>query len=168
MVGSSFAFGRPRRGVVFDQGRWCDRGLDRRWLSSVTDQPAFPSRASTRSALPDNIAANPASRTFDFQTKPSIVLDQIRKAVADGIPPGVVLADASYGADMKFQAGLLKLDLDYIVGIQPNSSVWTDGRGPLSAKTWNGRPNACNVQKTTSSSWPRTWLCRCRHPPGRT
>jgi len=38
------------------------------------------------------------------------------------------------GADMKFQAGLLALELDYVVGVQPNSSVWQGGKGPLSAK----------------------------------
>jgi SRSO17 transposase len=34
-----------------------------------------------------------------FATKPQIALEQIRTAQADGIPPGVVLADAGYGAD---------------------------------------------------------------------
>ena len=51
----------------------------------------------------------------------------------------MVLADAGYGADMKFQTGLLELDLDYIVGVQPNSSVWQGGQGPLPAKTWSGQ-----------------------------
>ena len=68
-----------------------------------------------------------------------MALDQIRKAMADGILPSVVLADAGYGADMKFQTGLLELGLDYIVGIQPNSSVWTDGKTPLPAKSWSGQ-----------------------------
>ena len=34
-----------------------------------------------------------------FQTKPQIALDQIRTAKAQGIAPGVILADAGYGAD---------------------------------------------------------------------
>jgi SRSO17 transposase len=96
--------------------------------------------------LPKDWAGDPARRAkagvpeaITFQTKPSIALDQIRKAVADGLPPGVVLADAGYGADMKFQAGLLELGLDYVVGIQPNSSVWTDGKAPLPAKSWSGQ-----------------------------
>ncbi|MDH3664909.1 MAG: IS701 family transposase [Alphaproteobacteria bacterium] len=96
--------------------------------------------------LPKDWAGDPARRAkagvpdeITFQTKPSIALDQIRKAVADGIPPGVVLADAGYGADMKFQTGLLELGLDYIVGIQPNSSVWTDGKAPKPAKPWSGQ-----------------------------
>ena len=83
-----------------------------------------------KAGVPDEIA---------FQTKPSMALDQIRKGMADGIPPGVVLADAGYGADMKFQKGLLELGLDYIVGIQPNSSIWTDGKAPLPAKSWSGQ-----------------------------
>ena len=108
----------------------------------------------------------PGRRQIDFQTKPAIALDQIRQAVADGVPPGVVLADAGYGADMKFQAGLLDLALSYVpvcrseaskirhdkpdlrrdaaaggdvLGVQPNSSVWPDGEGPLPAKAWSGQ-----------------------------
>jgi SRSO17 transposase len=96
--------------------------------------------------LPKDWAGDPVRRAkvgvpdeIAFQTKPSIALDQIRKAVADDIPLGVVLADAGYGADMKFQTGLLELGLDYVVGIQPNSSVWTDGKVPKPAKPWSGQ-----------------------------
>ncbi len=68
------------------------------------------------------------------QLMPVIALDQIKRTVADRVPPGVVLADAGYSADMKFQAGLLDLDLPHILGVQPNSSVWPDNEGPLPAK----------------------------------
>jgi SRSO17 transposase len=33
----------------------------------------------------------------EFQTKPEIALQQIRQAVAQNVPAGVVLADAGYG-----------------------------------------------------------------------
>ena len=68
-----------------------------------------------KAKIPDNIA---------FQTKPAIALDQIRAAQAAGVPPGVVLADAGYGADGAFRAGLSALALDYVVGVQPTLSVW--------------------------------------------
>jgi SRSO17 transposase len=41
-----------------------------------------------------------------FATKPQIALAQIRAALAQGVPPGVVLSDAGYGADMDFQVRL--------------------------------------------------------------
>jgi SRSO17 transposase len=66
-----------------------------------------------------------------FQTKPAIALDQIRAAKAAGIAPGVVLADAGYGVDGAFRAGLSALDLDYVVGVQPTLSVWRPGETPL-------------------------------------
>jgi SRSO17 transposase len=74
-----------------------------------------------------------------FQTKPEIALEQIRDALRQGVSPGVVLADAGYGADMDFQEGLLGPDLAYVVGIQPNTSLWPPGKGPLPAKPWPGR-----------------------------
>lgn len=74
-----------------------------------------------------------------FQTKPQIALDQIKAAKAGGIAPGVILADAGYGADGGFRAGLTELDLTYVVGAQPTLSVWRPGEGPLPPKPWSGK-----------------------------
>jgi SRSO17 transposase len=74
-----------------------------------------------------------------FQTKPEIALDQIRKAVEDEVTPAPVLADAAYGIDSKFRAGLTELGLTYVVGVQSSTSVWAPGQGPLPAKPWSGR-----------------------------
>jgi SRSO17 transposase len=77
-----------------------------------------------------------------FQTKPQIALDQIKAAKARGVAPGVILADAGYGADGTFRAGLSALDLAYVVGVQPTLSVWRPGEEPLPPKPWSrkGRP----------------------------
>jgi hypothetical protein len=40
-----------------------------------------------------------------FQTKPEIALQQLREALADGVPPGVALIDPAYGNDSKLRAG---------------------------------------------------------------
>jgi SRSO17 transposase len=74
-----------------------------------------------------------------FQTKPQIALDQIKAAKAQGIAPGVILADAGYGADGGFRAGLTGLNLTYVVGVQPTLSVWRPGDGPLPPKPWSGK-----------------------------
>jgi SRSO17 transposase len=96
--------------------------------------------------LPQDWAEDPVRRIkagvpadLTFKTKPMIALDQIAAALAAGVAPGVVLADAGYGADMKFQAGLLELELAYVVGVQPLAKVWVDGHEPLPAKPWSGR-----------------------------
>jgi SRSO17 transposase len=73
-----------------------------------------------------------------FQTKPHIALDQIRAAASAGTPTGVILADAGYGADGAFRAGLSELDLAYVVGVQPTLSVWRPGEAPLPPKAWSG------------------------------
>jgi SRSO17 transposase len=63
--------------------------------------------------LPENWANDPARRNktgvpaeIQFQTKPRIALEQVRQAVVEGVPRGVVLADAAYGVDSQFRAGL--------------------------------------------------------------
>ena len=44
-----------------------------------------------------------------FQTKPQIALEQIRHAVDKEVPGDLVLADAGYGVDGEFRAGLIFL-----------------------------------------------------------
>src|SRR3569623_1629355 len=52
-----------------------------------------------------------------FATKPAIALDQIGQALADGVPPGVVVTDAGYGNDTAFRDGVTGLGLAYAAGI---------------------------------------------------
>jgi SRSO17 transposase len=74
-----------------------------------------------------------------FQTKPQIALEQIRQAVEQQVPAGVVLADAGYGIDTRFRAGIDELGLPYLVGIQSSVTVWEPGRQPLPAKSRKAR-----------------------------
>ncbi len=83
-----------------------------------------------KAGIPDDIA---------FQTKPAIALDQIRRALANGVPAGIVLTDAGYGVDTDFRASLTALGLVYVAGIQSSTSLWAPGTGPLPAKAWSGR-----------------------------
>jgi SRSO17 transposase len=81
--------------------------------------------------------------SIQFQTKPEIALDQIRRARERGIPPGVVLADAGYGTDSGFRAELTKLEMPYVVGIQSTTTVSKPGEEPKPAparKGNKGRP----------------------------
>jgi SRSO17 transposase len=58
-----------------------------------------------------------------FKTKPELALDMIRRAAADGIPTGVLLADAAYGTSRDFREGVRELGLHYIVGVDPKTVV---------------------------------------------
>jgi SRSO17 transposase len=96
--------------------------------------------------LPQDWASDAARRdkagvpeTIRFSTKPEIALAQIRAACEAGIPRGVVLMDAGYGADTGLRTELTALGLSYAAGIQPNTAVWPQGQGPLSPKQWSGR-----------------------------
>jgi len=68
-----------------------------------------------------------------FQTKPEIALEQIRHALAQDIPPGVVLADAGYGNGTQFRSALTELGLQYVMGIESSTTVWESGQQPLPA-----------------------------------
>ena len=96
--------------------------------------------------LPEEWAADPVRRakvgvpeTVGFATKPELALAQIRAACAAGIPRGIVLMDAGYGAETRLRTEITALGLRYIAGVQPHTTVWPRGRGPLPPKVWSGR-----------------------------
>ena len=96
--------------------------------------------------LPKDWAADPARRKkagvpdeVAFKTKPEIALDQIRAALNGGVPRGVVLMDAGYGADTRLRSAIAELGLAYVAGVQPHTSVWTRTNPPPLVKLWSGR-----------------------------
>src|SRR3984957_14172864 len=76
-----------------------------------------------------------------FQTKLEIALEQIRGALADGVPRAPVLADPAYGNDTEFRSKLAELELSYVLGIQSTTTIWLPGSEPLvPAPSGRGRP----------------------------
>lgn len=60
----------------------------------------------------------------EFKTKLELALDMIRRALEDGVPRGVVLADSFYGDSGEFRNSLRWLGLDYAVGVEGRVRVW--------------------------------------------
>jgi SRSO17 transposase len=58
-----------------------------------------------------------------FKTKPQIALEQIRAALLAGVAPGVVLMDASYGANSMLRQALTGLGLTYVAAITSTVKV---------------------------------------------
>src|SRR3954452_13362677 len=75
---------------------------------------------------------------IQFETKPTIALQQIRAAVEQDVPRAPVLADAAYGTDTQFREAIRTLGLPYVVGIIASVSVWKRGEAPLSNRKWKG------------------------------
>ena len=113
-------------------------------LSVANDHASLP--IAFRLYLPEDWAKNSGRRSkagvpedVVFKTKPQIALDQIRVAQAEGVPAGVVFADAGYGINTAFRTALMKMGLTYVVGIQSSARLWSSGTGPLPPKTWTGQ-----------------------------
>ena len=95
--------------------------------------------------LPEQWASDRARRrragipeAVGFLPKPEIALEQITAAVEQGVPGGVVLADAAYGNDSKFRQGLEALGLQYVLGVQSTTTVWTEDSMPLTPSPYRG------------------------------
>ena len=81
--------------------------------------------------LPKSWTKDPARRAearipeeVEFRTKPELALEMIRRAVADELPPGVILADSAYGDSSYFREQIRLLNLDYAVGVHSTTKVW--------------------------------------------
>ena len=113
-------------------------------LSVATHQGSLP--IAYRLYLPKEWADDAARRKIAgvpddvrFQTKPEIALQQVRQALADGVPSGVALMDPAYGNDSKLRAGISELGLTYVAGILPTTMVWRPGEAPLPPASRTGR-----------------------------
>jgi SRSO17 transposase len=113
-------------------------------LSVANDDASLP--IAYRLYLPETWAGDPARRARAgvpeeavFETKPVIALDQLRQARDEGIPVGIVLGDAGYGDECDFRGGVSELDLRYVLGIRPGTSVWPPGQAPLPPAPWSGQ-----------------------------
>ena len=70
-----------------------------------------------------------------FKTKPELALDLVVRALENKIPGELVLADAAYGTSVEFRNGLVAYGLDYAVGVNATTKVWTvDARGRRSTE----------------------------------
>ena len=112
-------------------------------LSLASAQGSIP--IAYRLYLPKDWAGDTARRKaggvpedIAFATKPDIALEQMRQAIAAGVPMGVVLADAGYGDETAFRDGITQLGMFYAVGIRPGTTVWAPGTAPLPPKAWSG------------------------------
>ena len=113
-------------------------------LSVANDQASLP--VAWRLYLPEAWAEDPSRRAkagvpeaIGFQTKTAIALGQMRRALEDGVPGGVVLADAGYGDEADFRVGVEALGLRYVLGIRSATTVWPPGEAPLPPAPWSGR-----------------------------
>jgi SRSO17 transposase len=111
--------------------------------------------------LPEDWAGDAARRgkahvpkEIVFKTKPEIALEQIRAACDAGLPRGVVLMDAGYGANTELRRSIAALDLAYVAGILPNTTVWAPGTAPARPKVWSGRGRPPSLMRRDSRHRP--------------
>jgi SRSO17 transposase len=128
-------------------------------LSVASDQSSLP--IAFRLYLPEAWASDKTRRKkvgvpkeIAFQTKPQIALDQIRQAIADGVPKGIALADAGYGNDTAFRDALTEMGLSYVVGVQSSMAVWAPGTTPLPARPWSGRGRKTKLMRRDDDTKP--------------
>jgi hypothetical protein len=72
-------------------------------------------RARRREArIPDDI---------QFATKPELALRLLQRAVDNGVPPGLVLADQAYGTAREFRKGVREMGLHYGLAVDNRTVV---------------------------------------------
>jgi SRSO17 transposase len=130
-------------------------------LSIANDRASLP--IAIELYLPEDWAGDPARRAkagvpedLAFRTKPQIALAQIRRALEDGVPPGIILGDAGYGIDTDFRTAVSELALVYVLGVQSSLGVWPPGCGPLPPKSWSGKGRPPKLWRRDAGRQPVT------------
>jgi SRSO17 transposase len=141
-------------------------------LSIANHQASLP--VAYRLYLPKEWAQDRARRRkagvpkeIRFKTKPRIALEQLQWACAAGLPRGVVLMDAGYGADTDLRASITTLNLTYVAGIMPQTSVWAPGTRPLPAKPWSGQGRPPKLIRRDAEHHPISVKALARGLPAR-
>jgi SRSO17 transposase len=98
-------------------------------LSIANSQGSLP--VAYQLYLPQDWASDNARRKragvpaeIQFRTKGEIALEQIQRALAAGLPHGVVLADAAYGTEAAWRDQLSTWGLKYAVAVREHTRVW--------------------------------------------
>ncbi|HEV2039879.1 MAG TPA: IS701 family transposase [Casimicrobiaceae bacterium] len=76
---------------------------------------------------------------IEFATKPEIAMGLVDEAIAAGVAPAIVVADAGYGVDTTFRDQLSARQMQYAVGITSAVKVWPEGSAPLPPAPWSGQ-----------------------------
>lgn len=104
-------------------------------LSVANEHASLP--VAYRLYLPQDWAEDPARRgkagvpdEIRFETDAAIALGQVRQALAERVPVGIVLGSARFGSDAGFRAAMSDLGLLYALGIQPSTSLQPSGAAP--------------------------------------
>src|SRR5690242_5123778 len=161
------AFPKKGRHSVGVARQYCGRLGKRENCQVAVTLSAANERASLPVAfdlyLPEDWAGDPARRAkagvprdLALRTRPRIALGQIRRALADGVPPGVVLGDAGYGIDTDFRTALTALALPYVLGVQSTVGVWPPGCGPMPPKPRSGRGRPPKLRRRDPEHQPLT------------
>jgi SRSO17 transposase len=113
-------------------------------LSVANDRASLP--IAYQLYLPETWAGDPERRAkagvpeeIGFATKPEIALAQVRQALEEEVPPGIVLGDAGYGVDTAFRWAIAEAGLTYVLGVQSSASLWPPGQAPLPPPPYGGR-----------------------------
>jgi|GEM_PF-1646098 len=111
--------------------------------------------------LPLQWAASPERRALagvpseiEFKTKWRIALDEIKRLHAEGVQPGIILADAGYGNVTEFREELSGMGLRYSVGIKPDTTLWPPGMQPLEPIPRKGRGKPTKLLRRTPEHRP--------------
>jgi SRSO17 transposase len=121
--------------------------------------------------LPESWTDVPARRMeakipedIEFKTKPQLAIEMLRRAVANDLPRGTVLADEGYGNSVEFREACKQLKLNFAVAVRSTTKIWTvDALGRRRGDALEARQLAARlVQEDAFRRY--TWRQGTAHP----
>jgi SRSO17 transposase len=85
------------------------------WQLYLPEEWCEDGRRRRKAKVPDEVC---------FRTKPQLAADLCEQAAAWAAPPAPILADSAYGDDARFRTRLAELELEYVVAVRAETSVY--------------------------------------------
>jgi SRSO17 transposase len=130
-------------------------------ISLANDVLSVP--AAYRLYLPELWAQDKARRRvarvpdeIKFQKKWQIVLEEIDRLLADGVPIAPMVMDAGYGTTTELRDELVTRDLEYVAGVQGEVTVWPKGKKPEAPKPYGGQGRPPTLLRRSPETKPLT------------
>jgi SRSO17 transposase len=134
-------------------------------LEVLLSDGAIAAPAAGQLYLPENWAGDRERReaadipeNIGFSSRPALAVQLLKEILQDGLTPGTVLADSSYGNDPDFRSALIRMGLEFFLEIDPETNMaWDFDAAARDSSTGLQQPGPFSLEEIIRSLDASEW-----------